>query len=81
MRMRGYGVRGKKFQLSATASSEESLSQGKQINKEQEEVLRSKPSVLALIDELEKLRQPLQTALTEELNAVFTYSNRQPPSL
>lgn len=47
---------------------EESLAQGKPLNKEQEEVLRSKPSVLALIDELEKLRQPLSSALAEELD-------------
>ena len=47
---------------------EESVTQGKTLNKEQEEVLRSKPSVLALIDEFEKLRQPLASALTEELD-------------
>ncbi|OVA12018.1 hypothetical protein BVC80_1483g6 [Macleaya cordata] len=46
---------------------EEALSQGKPLNKEQEEVLRSKPAVLALIDEYEKLRQPLSTALQEEI--------------
>lgn len=47
---------------------EEAISQGKPINKEQEEVLRSKPSVVALIDELEKLRQPLSSAVSEEIN-------------
>lgn len=47
---------------------EESISQGKAINKEQEEVLRSKPAVSALIDELEKLRQPLSSAVKEEVN-------------
>ncbi|XP_038893350.1 uncharacterized protein LOC120082167 isoform X2 [Benincasa hispida] len=47
---------------------EEAISQGKPINKEQEEVLRSKPSVTALIDELEKLRQPLSSAVSEEIN-------------
>lgn len=46
---------------------EEEISQGKILNKDQEEVLRSKPSVLTLIDEYEKLRQPLSTALQEEL--------------
>lgn len=46
---------------------EESVSQGKLINKEQEEVLHSKPSVLASIDELEKLRQPLAAAVSEEI--------------
>ncbi|XP_031741072.1 uncharacterized protein LOC101205164 isoform X3 [Cucumis sativus] len=47
---------------------EEAISLGKPINKEQEEVLRSKPSVTALIDELEKLRQPLASAVSEEIN-------------
>ncbi|XP_010272217.1 PREDICTED: uncharacterized protein LOC104608055 isoform X2 [Nelumbo nucifera] len=46
---------------------EEGIAQGKPINKEQEEVLRSKPTVAALIDEFEKLRQPLTAALQEEL--------------
>ncbi|WRX15264.1 hypothetical protein QQP08_007751, partial [Theobroma cacao] len=47
---------------------EESVSQGKPLNKEQEEVLRSKPAVSALIDELEKLRQPLSSAVSEEIS-------------
>lgn len=47
---------------------EESVSQGKILNKEQEEVLRSKPIVTALIDELDKLRNPLCSALSEELS-------------
>ena len=46
---------------------EESIAQGKPINKEQEDVLRSKPFVSAAIDELEKLRQPLSVALSEEI--------------
>ncbi|KAK7274692.1 hypothetical protein RIF29_15789 [Crotalaria pallida] len=60
-------LRALRKKLNRIAHTEESLSQGKPINKEQEEVLRSKPSVLASIDELEKLRNPLQTALSEEL--------------
>ncbi|MBA0842518.1 hypothetical protein Goarm_002338, partial [Gossypium armourianum] len=47
---------------------EESVSQGKTLNKEQEDVLRSKPTVSALIDELEKLRQPLSSAVSEEIS-------------
>uniref|UniRef100_A0A1D1XLB3 Uncharacterized protein C12G12.07c n=1 Tax=Anthurium amnicola TaxID=1678845 RepID=A0A1D1XLB3_9ARAE len=47
---------------------EESLAQGKSLNKEQEEVLRSKPAVATLIEEYEKLRQPLSAALQEELS-------------
>lgn len=46
---------------------EESLAAGKTLNREQEEVLRSKPVVAALIDELERLCPPLASALTEEL--------------
>ncbi|KAL3368222.1 hypothetical protein AABB24_009215 [Solanum stoloniferum] len=47
---------------------EESLANGKTLNKEQEETFRSKTSVVAAIDELEKLRQPLAAAVTEEIN-------------
>lgn len=47
---------------------EESLSKGKILNKEQEETLRSKAAVIANIDELEKLRQPLAAAVAEEIN-------------
>ncbi|KAH7430606.1 hypothetical protein KP509_08G005500 [Ceratopteris richardii] len=46
---------------------EESKVQGKAINKEQEEVLKAKISVAVLIDEYERLRQPLQTAVKEEI--------------
>ncbi|KAL5217658.1 hypothetical protein ABZP36_018342 [Zizania latifolia] len=47
---------------------EESLAAGKKLNKEQEEVLRSKTAVLAVIDELERMRAPLVAALAEELS-------------
>ena len=50
---------------------EEAIAQGKPINKEQEEV-RLKPAVLALINELDKLRQPLAQAVAEELS-LLTY--------
>lgn len=46
---------------------EENKSQGKVINKEQEEVLCSKNGIAVLIDEFEKLKQPLSNALREEL--------------
>uniref|UniRef100_A0A0E0D4R2 Uncharacterized protein n=1 Tax=Oryza meridionalis TaxID=40149 RepID=A0A0E0D4R2_9ORYZ len=48
---------------------EESLAGGRKLNKEQEEVLRSKPVVVALIDELERMRAPLAAALAEELSS------------
>ncbi|XP_057494230.1 uncharacterized protein LOC130779580 [Actinidia eriantha] len=61
---------------------EESVSQGKPLNKEQEEVLRTKPSVTAAIDELEKLRQPLAAAVADEISlAVQNHQNSAPPSL
>ncbi|KAJ9187556.1 hypothetical protein P3X46_002998 [Hevea brasiliensis] len=59
---------------------EESISQGKPINKEQEDVLRSKPSVYAAIEELEKLRQPLATAVSEEI-ALALQSHQQQSSI
>lgn len=45
---------------------EDSRTAGKSINKEQEEVLKSKATVLLLIDEYEKLKQPLTAAVKEE---------------
>ncbi|KAI4328369.1 hypothetical protein L6164_020727 [Bauhinia variegata] len=61
-------LRGLRKKFNRIIQMEESIAQGKAINKEQEEVLRSKPAVLALIEELEKLRQPLSSAVQEEIN-------------
>ncbi|XP_054824748.1 uncharacterized protein LOC129322455 [Prosopis cineraria] len=61
-------IRGLRKKYNRILQMEESISQGKSINKEQEEVLRSKPTVSALIDELEKLRQPLSSAVKEEVH-------------
>ncbi|KAI7726816.1 hypothetical protein M8C21_019513, partial [Ambrosia artemisiifolia] len=44
-------------------------------NKEQEDLLKSKPYILFTIDELEKLRQPLSVAVEEEIN--LAVKNRQ----
>lgn len=46
---------------------EESKAQGKVINKEQDDVLKSKASVAVLIEEYERLRQPLAVAVKEEI--------------
>lgn len=46
---------------------EEMLSQGKTLNKEQEEALGSKASVMGSINELEKLKSPVSAALQKEL--------------
>ncbi|MED6114206.1 hypothetical protein PIB30_078146 [Stylosanthes scabra] len=68
-------LRALRKKMNRIVHTEESVAQGKPINKEQEEVLRSKPSVLALIDELEKLRSPLSAAVTEELNLALKDNN------
>ncbi|XP_077211107.1 uncharacterized protein LOC143846536 [Tasmannia lanceolata] len=59
---------------------EENISQGKSkpLNKEQEEVLKSKPSISALIEEYEKLHQPLSLALQEELSLSHQNPNPNP---
>ena len=46
---------------------EENKRQGKTVNKEQEDVLKTKIGIAALIDEYEKLRQPLMAAVKEEV--------------
>lgn len=53
---------------------EDVVTQGKPLIKEQEEVLCSKPSILALSDELDKLQQPLAIALFEDLQINDTSS-------
>ncbi|CAN0925826.1 hypothetical protein LINGRAHAP2_LOCUS34974 [Linum grandiflorum] len=57
---------------------EETLAQGKPLNKEQEEVLRSKPSVVTSLDELNKLLQPLSVAVSEEIDLAM--KNIQTPA-
>ncbi|PON67472.1 glycine-rich protein [Parasponia andersonii] len=61
-------LRALRKKLNRITQMEEAISQGKPINKEQEETLRSKPAVTVLIDELEKLRQPLSAAVDEEVS-------------
>lgn len=61
--------------LKCITSIEESLSQGKPLNNKQQEVLHFKSSILALIDELEYLRQPISSALIEELELVTQTKN------
>ncbi|XP_027913520.1 uncharacterized protein LOC114173375 [Vigna unguiculata] len=60
-------IRAFRKKMNRIVAMEEAVSQGKTLNKEQEEFLRTKPSILALIDEFEKLRQPLASAVAEEL--------------
>ncbi|KAK9990274.1 hypothetical protein SO802_025259 [Lithocarpus litseifolius] len=60
---------------------EEAIAQGKPINKEQEEVLRSKPTVLALINELNKPHQLLAQAVAEELSLSPLSASTSPTSI
>ncbi|KAF6174507.1 hypothetical protein GIB67_004701 [Kingdonia uniflora] len=73
-------LRALKKKLNRITQMEESVSQGKTLNKEQEEVLRFKPSVVTLIDEYEKLRQPLSLAVQEELELAQVSVPTTPPS-
>lgn len=60
-------IRALRKKLNRITQMEESLSRGKSLNKEQQETLRSKSSVVAGIDELERLRQPLTLAVDQEI--------------
>ncbi|CAL4935307.1 unnamed protein product [Urochloa decumbens] len=62
-------VRALRKKLNRITQMEESLAAGKKLNPEQEEVLRSKPVVAALIEELERLRGPLASAVAEEVSS------------
>ncbi|KAG8383128.1 hypothetical protein BUALT_Bualt05G0152500 [Buddleja alternifolia] len=69
-------LRALRKKLNRIAQMEDAVSQGKVLNKEQEEMLRSKSSVLAAIDELEKLRQPISVAVDQEIELAVE-KNRQ----
>ncbi|XP_048632945.1 uncharacterized protein LOC125607157 [Brassica napus] len=59
---------------------EESISQGKTLDKEQKETILSKPIVTALIQELEKLRLPLPSAaVSEEIISLAAYARKEVP--
>ncbi|KAI3467410.1 hypothetical protein Pfo_024073 [Paulownia fortunei] len=73
-------LRALRKKLNRISQMEECLSQGKALNKEQEETLRSKSSVLAGIDELEKLRQPLSQAVNQEIQLALE-KNKQSPEI
>ncbi|KAJ0257752.1 hypothetical protein HA466_0085660 [Hirschfeldia incana] len=66
-------LRALRKKLNRISQMEESISQGKSLNKEQQEVLRSKPSVLVAIEELDKLRAPLSAAVSEEIALATTH--------
>ncbi|KAK1413768.1 hypothetical protein QVD17_35549 [Tagetes erecta] len=70
-------IRNLKKKLNRIAQLEESIAQGKSAikNKEQEELLKSKPSIVAAVDELEKFRQPLLAAVDEEINIALKNRN------
>lgn len=68
-------IRALRKKLNRICEMEESLSRGKSINKEQEETLRSKSFVVAGIDELERLRQPLLQAVDQEIQMAVEKSD------
>uniref|UniRef100_A0A8I6XWG0 Uncharacterized protein n=1 Tax=Hordeum vulgare subsp. vulgare TaxID=112509 RepID=A0A8I6XWG0_HORVV len=49
---------------------QESVAAGKTLNQEQKEAMRSKPTLAAIIDDLEHLCAPLAAALVKELSTV-----------
>lgn len=68
-------IRNLRKKLNRIAQLEESIAQGKSAikNKEQEELLKSKPTIVAAVDELEKFRQPLSVAVDEEINLAIQH--------
>ncbi len=60
-------LRGLRKKYNRILQIEDSKAQGKAVNKEQEDVLKTKIAIAALIDEYEKLRQPLLLAVKEEV--------------
>ncbi|KAL1550970.1 hypothetical protein AAHA92_18869 [Salvia divinorum] len=68
-------IRALRKKLNRISQMEESLSRGKSLNKEQEETLRSKPSIVPLIDELERFRQPLLQAVDQEIQIALEKSD------
>ncbi|KAL8532560.1 hypothetical protein ACS0TY_008955 [Phlomoides rotata] len=73
-------LRALRKKLNRITQMEESVVQGKILNKEQEETLRSKPSIVAGIDELEKIRQPILQAVDQEIELAVE-KNRQKPDI
>ncbi|KAL3841024.1 hypothetical protein ACJIZ3_025615 [Penstemon smallii] len=74
-------LRALRKKLNRISQMEDSLSQGKTLNKEQEETFRSKPSVLSAIDELEKLREPLAQAIGQEIQLALEKKDETPIEL
>lgn len=61
-------LRALRKKLNRIAQMEDSIAQNKPLNKEQEEVYKSKSSVINSIEELERIRQPLVAAVAEEID-------------
>ncbi|KAL9275137.1 hypothetical protein AKJ16_DCAP27142 [Drosera capensis] len=70
-------IRALRKKLNRIHQTEDSLSLGKTLNSEQQDLLRSKSSVLALVDELEKLKPPLSSALRDEIEIELAKSKTQ----
>ncbi|KAL3636298.1 hypothetical protein CASFOL_020845 [Castilleja foliolosa] len=76
-------LRALRKKLNRISQMEDSRSKGKKLNKEQEETLRSnsKSDLLAAVDELEKLKQPLLQAVAQEIELALEKNKQKPDSV
>eukprot|EP00951_Prasinocladus_malaysianus_P026834 scaffold239225_cov35-Prasinocladus_malaysianus.AAC.1 len=65
-------VRALKKKLGKAEQLEQAVNEGKAINEDQEEVIRSKPACMGAIEELGKLDGLLKEAVAEEVNMAKT---------
>ncbi|XP_042025197.1 uncharacterized protein LOC121772243 [Salvia splendens] len=73
-------LRALRKKLNRISQMEESRAQGKTLNKEQEETVRSKPYVVAGIEEFEKIRQPLLSAVDQEIELALAKNSHKTDS-
>ena len=68
-------IRNLRKKLNRIVRLEKSLAQGTSAikNEDQEELLKSKPTIVAAINELENFRQPLSIAVDEEINLAIQH--------
>ncbi|XP_051145886.1 uncharacterized protein LOC127261642 isoform X2 [Andrographis paniculata] len=69
-------LRALRKKLNRIGRTEESLARGQPLNKEQEALLNSKPSLLAAVKELENLRPSLSHAVAREIELSFSNLKR-----
>ncbi|KAI3708979.1 hypothetical protein L2E82_38622 [Cichorium intybus] len=79
-------IRNLRKKLNRITQLEDSIARGRSIikNKEQEELLKSKPAIIGAVDELEKFRQPLSVAVKKEISLALQRlqaTASEPPAL